>query len=308
MQKLIIDTDPGVDDAQAILLALAYPGVSVEAITTVNGNVSLEHTTANALKILNAAGVDVPVYAGCSVPLINEPRHEPSVHGQDGLGDCDLPRSNRRVEDEHAANLLVRKAREHPGEITLVCIGPLTNIALALRLDPQLPENFQKIVIMGGAHHSRGNTANFTAEFNFFADPEAAAMVLSAWKKATLITWETTLAHRLVEADLQRIYGLDTEKSRFFEKTSRVIRRFIRDRLGQEGLFTADALAMAVAIEPQVVRKSEVGYATVECSGSLTRGQLCVDWLGLTQRAPNAEIVLEIDQARYVDLFVNGFR
>jgi len=308
MQKLIIDTDPGVDDAQAILLALAYPGVSVEAITTVNGNVSLEHTTANALKILDAANADVPVYAGCSVPLINEPRHETSVHGQDGLGDCDLPRSSRRVEEEHAANLLVRKARENPGEITLVCIGPLTNVALALRLDPRLPENIQKIVIMGGAHHSRGNTSNFTAEFNFYTDPEAAAMVLSAWKQATLITWETTLTHRLVEADLQRIERLDTEKSRFFEKTGRVIRNFIRNRLGQEGLYTADALAMAVALEPQIVRKSEKCYATVELSGSVTRGQLCADWFGLGRRAANAEIVLELDQPRYVEMFVDGFR
>jgi len=308
MQKFIIDTDPGVDDAHAILLALAYPDVSVVAITTVNGNVSLAHTTANALKILDAAGKDVPVFAGCSAPLINKPEHAAFVHGMDGLGDCNLPESKRRIEKEHACNALIRLANEQPGEISLVCIGPLTNLAMALRLDPDLPAKFKKLVVMGGAHYSRGNTSNVTAEFNFFTDPEAAAMVLAAWPMVTIVTWETTLAHMLTGSDLQQIFNLQTAKSRFFTNTSLIIRSYIANVLHQEDLFAADALAMAVAIEPGIVKHSEKSFAFIELAGLHTRGQLCIDWMGTLKKPANAEIVMEIDQARFVELFMNGLK
>jgi len=308
MQKIIIDTDPGVDDAHAILLALAHPEVSVEAITTVNGNVSLKHTTANALKTLDIAGMDIPVFAGCAAPLIRTPVDASFVHGTDGLGDCNLPTSNRKVEKEHASNALVRLANEQSGEITLVAIGPLTNLAVALRLDPNLPVKFKKLVIMGGAHYSRGNTDNVTAEFNFFTDPEAAEMVLAAWQMATILTWETTLAHMLTGEDLKRIFDLKTAKSKFFEDTSRPIRAFIRDVLKQDVLFEPDGLAMAIAIEPQIIKHAETRFVSVELSGTHTRGQMCVDWMGTRKRPANAEIVMEIDQTRFMDLFVNGLK
>jgi purine nucleosidase len=308
MLKFIIDTDPGVDDAHAILLALAYPGITLEAITTVNGNVSLAHTTANALKILDVAGKDIPVFAGCAAPLINEPDHATFVHGTDGLGDCNLPPSTRHVEKEHACNALVKLANAQPGEISLVCIGPLTNLAVALRLDPDLPAKFKKLVLMGGAHYGQGNTTNVTAEFNFFTDPEAAAMVLAAWPEVTIITWETTLAHMLTSNDLQRIFKLQTTKSRFFADTSRIIRTYIKDVLHQEVLFAADALAVAVAIEPAIVKHSERRSAFIELGGLHTRGQLCLDWMGTHNKPSNAEIVMEIDQARFIELFVNGLK
>ena len=308
MQKIIIDTDPGVDDAHAILLALAHPDTRVEAITTVNGNVGLENTTANALKILDVAKKDIPVFAGCVAPLINSPFHASYVHGTDGLGDCSLPASRCKAEKEHASNALVRLANEHPGEIALVCIGPLTNLAVALRLDPGLPSKFTKLVIMGGAHHSRGNTSNVTAEFNFFTDPEAAAMVLAAWPKTTILTWETTLAHLLTEDDLQTIYSLKTDKSRFFEATSRIIRDFIKNELHAEVLFAPDGLAMAIAIEPQIIVQSEEHFVSVELSGQHTRGQMCVDWMGAAKKPANAEIVMKIDRTRFVELFINGLR
>jgi purine nucleosidase len=308
MQKIIIDTDPGVDDAHAILLALAHPEVNVVAITTVNGNVSLENTTANALKILDIADKNIPVFAGCSAPLINSPVHASFVHGMDGLGDCDVPASRRKAEQEHAVNALVRLGNEQPGEIILVCIGPLTNLAVALRLDQDLPAKFKKIVIMGGAHHSRGNTVNVTAEFNFFTDPEAAAMVLAAWKMATILTWETTLAHLLTGEDLTQIFNLKTSKSRFFEETSQIIRSFICNELHQDVLFAPDGLAMAVAIEPQIIKHSENHFVSVELSGTNTRGQMCVDWMGTGKKSANVEIVMEIDQTRFVKLFMNGLK
>ncbi len=308
MQKIIIDTDPGVDDAHAILLALAHPDVKVEAITTVNGNVGLEYTTANALKILDAASKDVPVFAGCAAPLINIPFHASFVHGKDGLGDCNLPSSKRIVENEHASTALVKLANEFPGEITLVAIGPLTNLAIALRLDPTLPVKYKKLVVMGGAHYSRGNTANVTAEFNFFTDPEAAHMVLSAWPMTTILTWETTLAHLLTAEDLQRIFHLKTSKSKFFEDTSHPVRTYIQNVLHQEVLFAPDGLAMAIAIEPNLVKQAETRHVSIELTGAHTRGQMCVDWMGTRKNPANTEIVMEIDQPRFVELFINGLK
>jgi purine nucleosidase len=308
MHRLIIDTDPGVDDAQAILLALAHPDVVVEAITTVNGNVGLDYTTANALKILDVAQRDIPVYAGCAAPLVNQPEHAVFVHGVDGLGDCAIPASRRRVEKEHACNALVRLAAENPGELTLVCIGPLTNLAVALRLDPDLPAKIKKLVVMGGAHHSRGNTTNVTAEFNFFTDPEAAAMVLAAWPMTTIVTWETTMLHGLTKDVIEGILALGTAKSRFFAETSQIIRTYIASVLHRDVMFAADGLAMAVAVEPQTIRHSHKCTAFVELGGQHTRGQLCVDWNSLHKKEPNAEIVLEVDQPRFLELFANAFK
>jgi purine nucleosidase len=308
MKRLIIDTDPGVDDAHAILLALAHPDVQVEAITTVNGNVGLDLTTANALKILDAAGKDVPVYRGCDRPLIQRSTAAAHVHGEDGLGDCGIPASNRPVEREHAVHALIRLANEHPGELTLAAIGPLTNLAVAVSLDPELPSKFKELVIMGGAVYARGNTETVTAEFNIHADPEAAHMVFSAWSMLTLLSWETTLAHVFSRDVLERFYSLGTPRARFFHNTNQKILRYIEARLGQDHLFAPDGLALAAAVEPGIVKRSERRYVTVELHGTHTRGQTVVDWGGLTRNPANTEIILEVDHARFIQLMENGLR
>ena len=161
MERIIIDTDPGVDDAHAIMMALAHPNVKVEALTVVGGNVGLHHTVANACKILDVMGADVPVFAGCERPLIYETKDAAQVHGSDGLGDAGLPTSSRKVEAEHAAVALVRMVNENPGELTLVAIGPLTNVAVALKLDPELPQKFKHFVVMGGTIVAKGNTETY---------------------------------------------------------------------------------------------------------------------------------------------------
>ena len=308
MKKLIIDTDPGVDDAHAILLALAHPDMRVEAITTVNGNVGIDFTTANALKILDAAGKDVPVYRGCDRPLINRPTSAAYVHGVDGLGDCGIPVSKKQVQSEHAVHALVRLANENPGEFTLAAIGPLTNLAVALSIDPDLPKKFKQLVIMGGAIYSKGNTSNLTAEFNIHTDPEAAHMVFSSWPMLTLLSWETTLAHVFTRDVLDRFFNLGTPRAKFFHDTNQKLSEFIMERLGQDMLFAPDGLALAAAIEPGIVTKSEKKHVSIELHGSQTRGQTVVDWFGLTQQPANTEIILEMDQKRFVELMENGLR
>ena len=308
MKRLIIDTDPGVDDAHALLLALAHPDVQVEAITTVNGNVSIDFTTSNTLKILDVAEKDVPVYRGCDRPLINRPENAAFVHGVDGLGDCGIPASKKQVQSEHAVHALVRLANEHPGEFTLVAIGPLTNLAVALSLDPDLPAKFKQLVIMGGAIYSKGNTEAVTAEFNIHTDPEAAHIVFSSWPMLTLLSWETTLAHIFTRDVLDRLFDLGTPRAKFFHDTNQKILGFIKERLGQDILFAPDGLAMAVAIEPGIVRKSEKKHVSIELHGLQTRGQTVVDWYGRTQKPPNTDIILELDQNRFIELMENGLQ
>lgn len=308
MRRLIIDTDPGVDDAHAILLALAHPNVQVEAITTVNGNVNLDCTTANALKILDVAGKDVPVYRGCDRPLINRPENAEFVHGLDGLGDCGIRDSKRKIEAEHAVPALIRLASEDPGELTLVAIGPLTNLAVALSMDPDLPSKFKQLVIMGGAIYSRGNTETVTAEFNIHTDPEAAHMVFSAWPMLTLLSWETTLSYKLTRDVLEHFFQMETARAKFFRDTNRKFLTYINERLSEDTLFAPDGLAMAVAVEPGIVKRSAKKHVSIELHGSLTRGQTVVDWRGRSEKLPNTEVILELDHERFIELLENGLR
>lgn len=306
MKRIIIDTDPGVDDAHAIMMAFAHPETRVEAIMAVAGNVGLERTVANACTILDVLEADVPIYAGCSRALVVPAGDASYVHGRDGLGDCGYPASPRLVEDEHAALALVRLAGEAPGELTLVAIGPLTNIAVALKLDPSLPQKFRQLVIMAGAIHARGNTSNLPAEFNVFADPEAAHVVFESWPEFTLCSWETTLAHSFDEVALQRWLSLATPRGQFFQRITAKTIEFIARVTGRSILFGADALAMAVAMEPAIVTKAEKHHVMVELHGQHTRGQTVVDWYDRSGRPANANIVLEVDHERFLALMEMG--
>jgi inosine-uridine nucleoside N-ribohydrolase len=301
MVRLVIDTDPGVDDAHALLLAFAHPDARVEALTTVSGNVPLKRTTANACTILDILGRDTPVYAGWDRPLISLPAHATYFHGEDGLGDSGYPASPRQVEPEHAAQALIRMANEAHGTLTLVAIAPLTNIALATRLDPQLPHKYRRLVVMGGAIRGQGNTTP-AAEFNFYADPEAAAIVLEAWPGLTLISWETALAHPFNAVQVETLLGIETPRGEFFRRISGRTLAFIQQIMGQKMLIEPDLLAVAAAIEPDVVRKEEARYGQVELAGQHTRGGLAVDWFGVTRQEPNARLALEMDSGRLWEL------
>ena len=302
MVRLVIDTDPGVDDTHAIMMALAHPQARVEAITTVNGNVGVDKTTANACKILDALGCDVPVYAGCARALIAQTHSADYVHGTDGLGDSGYPASKRRVESEHAANALVRLGHAHPGELTLAAIGPLTNIAVATRLDPALPSRYKRLVIMGGAIRAQGNTTP-TAEFNTYTDPEAAEIVFDAWKDFTLVSWETTLAHTFDDAQLAALQAMQTPRAEFFRRITGQTIAFIEKFLGSRLLFAADFLALAAAIEPGIVTHAEHKHIEVELASARNRGQTVVDWMGVLQKEPNADLAIEMDRARLWELF-----
>lgn len=301
MIRLVIDTDPGVDDAHAIMTAAAYPGARIEAITTVRGNVPLERTTANACTILDVLGVAAPVYAGCGQALVAEGHGAEGFHGADGLGDSNYPPSPRAIEAEHAVHALLRLANAEPGALTLVAIGPLTNLALALRLDPTLPQKYRRLVVMGGAIRSMGNTT-LTAEFNFHADPEAAAIVLRDWPGLTLVSWETTVEHGFSEAQTKALLAVDSPRGEFFRRISQNAIAFLERILGHSTMLEPDLLAMAAALEPEIVRQAESRHIQIELAGALTRGQTCVDWYGMSGKPPNVELALELDTDRVWEL------
>ena len=307
MKRIVIDTDAGVDDAQAILIAFGHKNTEIVAFTTVNGNVGVDKTTANVLKVLDIVGKDVPVYPGCARPLINPLHHAAYVHGEDGLGDCGIPASKRKPEKKHAVQALMDLANENPGELDLIAIGPLTNLAAAMQIDSQLPQKYASLTIMGGAINAHGNT-NVTAEFNIYADPEAAFVVFDHWPKVRVLSWETTMAHVFSKADLERFFAMNTSKSKFFHDTNQIILKFVRDRMNMEMLFAPDGLAVAAAIEPEIISQKEDHHLTVELCGTYTRGQTSVDWWDSSGKPANAEIILEINHKRFIQMMEDGLR
>ena len=301
MTRLVIDTDPGVDDALALVLAFAQADARVEAITVVAGNVGLERTVANACTILDVLEVShsaSPVFPGCDRSLLGE-RVAATSHGADGLGDCHFPPSPRPVEAEHASVALVRLANESPGELTLVALGPLTNLALALGLDPELPRKYRRLVVMGGAVRATGNMPRPSTEFNVASDPEAAAVVLRRWPGVALVPWETAMTCVIGMDRLHEIWSAPGSRARFVrmitgQKPSRVLEEF-----GVAGMFAADPVAMAVAVVPGIVTRSERRHVAVELAGRQTRGQTTVDWFGFGGEPPNVEVILEVDGDRF---------
>ena len=294
---LLIDTDPGVDDALALLMAFNDPRHRVVGLTVAAGNVGLRHTVANALKLCEVAGANVPVFAGSASPLVYEAEDAAHVHGQDGFGDVGYLPAAAQAQAEHAALAVLRLSHEHAGRLLLVALGPLTNLALALRLDPTLPQRVARLVVMGGAVTAHGNITP-AAEFNIAFDPEAAHVVFSAFPHLDLADWEATIAHGLLHGDVVEWLGAESPRARFYEAISRKTREWSADRRGAHW-HSADALAMAFALHPDGATEQVERPVVVELEGRHTRGATVVDWNRQTGRPDNARVLLRYDQARF---------
>ncbi|TXK62515.1 nucleoside hydrolase [Alkalisalibacterium limincola] len=295
-RPLLIDTDPGIDDALALLMAFGHPDVEVVGLCIAAGNVGLSNTVANALKLCEVAGVDVPVFPGCATPLVHAAADASYVHGRDGFGDTGFLPAKRAPESEHAALAMLRLSHRHAGELTLVTLGPMTNLALALRLDPTLPSRIKRLVVMGGAVTGQGNTLVPT-EFNIGFDPEAAHVALSAFERYELVDWEAVLRHGLDRSEFEQWLQAGDHRAAFYAAISRQTRDWSADRRGERWL-CADALAMALVLEPS---HGELDWRPlqVETAGHATRGATVVDWQRRSGRPDSAGILARYDQQRF---------
>jgi len=286
MRTFLIDTDTASDDAVAILMALAAPDVRVAALTVVAGNVSLEQGARNALYTCEVAGADIAVHLGAAAPLTRRWLDAHWFHGRDGLGDRDYPAPKRAPEREHAVDALIRHAAAEPG-LTLVTLGPLTNIALALARDPGFERNVGRCVVMGGAPCCEGN-ATPAAEYNIWVDPEAARRTFRSKLPIEMVGWHVSRGPSVLSDDeIAEIYALGTAKARFAIDCNARAKEAYFVQTGERGLSLADPTAMAVALDRNIGLSWSQHLVEIECASELTRGMTIVDLLNVAHDENN---------------------
>jgi purine nucleosidase len=274
--RLIVDCDPGIDDALALLYLARRPDVTIEAVGSVHGNVPATTGARNALRILEVAGLtEVPVAVGAGRPMAQELATAEFIHGDDGLGNSGQPEPKGRVTGESAAEQLVRLARAHPGELSLLAVGPLTNLGVALLLEPELPNLIRQVVVMGGAIGVPGNVSAL-AEANIDHDPEAAQLVVSAGWPLRLVGLDVTHKTLLRRPQLARIERGDTEIAHFAWAVLQFYLDVYERRVGERACPVHDGLAAMLLVEPGLATW-ELGVVDVERRGELTRGATLVD-------------------------------
>ena len=305
MPPVILDCDPGHDDMVAIMLAAAHPAIELLAITTVAGNGTLERTTANARATCALAGIrGVPVAAGAPRPLLGSLHTAPTVHGESALDGADLPSGDEiPLAAEHAVALTARLLRESAEPVTLVPVGPLTNVALLLRLHPELIDRIAEIVLMGGSTGA-GNVTPF-AEFNIWVDPEAADVVLSSGVPVTLCGLDVTHQALATPAVLDRLRAQATPLATTVVDLLGFFRDRYRDIWGLDSPPVHDPVAVARVIDPTLVR-CEDAHVAIELQGAHTRGATVCDRHGVLGRPPNAKVATGLDVPRFWDLVVEA--
>jgi purine nucleosidase len=286
MRTFLVDTDTASDDAVAIIMALSAPDVRVCALTTVAGNVGLEQATRNALYTAQICGSDVRVFKGAAAPLTRAHEDAHWFHGKDGLSDRNYPAPRRTAEAEHAVDAIIRVIHAEPG-LTLVTLGPLTNIALAAARDPSIVGKVARCVVMGGAPCCEGNVTP-AAEYNIWVDPEAARMVFRSGLPVEMVGWQVSRGESvLTEAEIEEVLALGTDKARFAIECNGQAQRAYFTQTGERGLSLADPTAMAVALDRHIGTNWSRHFVEVECASELTRGMTIVDRLNVTHDASN---------------------
>ncbi|HUG46838.1 MAG TPA: nucleoside hydrolase [Candidatus Limnocylindria bacterium] len=311
---LILDVDTGIDDALAILYACASPEVELLAITCVSGNVEARQVARNTLGVLELAGrADVEVALGREVPLVRELRTAPETHGPHGVGYATLPEPRRSLSERHAADLIISEARRRQGEVTLVTLGPLTNLAVALLREPDLPRLLKGLVMMAGSYRSAGNTAP-TTEWNVAVDPEAMQAVLAGWAalpeagRPLALGLDVTERAKLTPdhlADMRSRAQVPADDGllAFVGEALRFYMEFHSRYDGFYGAFIHDALAVAAALDRSLVR-SEALHVEVELGGRWTAGETVTDWRRSWGLEPNLDVAVEADIATFFERFV----
>lgn len=305
MIPMVIDTDTGSDDAVALVLALADPRVDVRAITVVSGNVPMEMGLQNALYTVELCGADVPVHAGADRPLTRDAVFAHNVHGDDGMGDIGLPLTGREPAPGHAIDVLIEQARAHPGELTLVTLGPLTNLALALRKAPDIAGLYKRVVMMIGAADGQGNVTP-AAEFNVYVDPEAADVVFRSGMPLEMVGWDVSRKDAVLTRDDAEVIAGQGPLGEYTMDIQRQLWEFTTHVTKVDGIDMPDPVTMAVAIEPEIALEAADRYVVVETRGEHTSGATLVDHLEVTGKAPNCRVVTRADRDRFVAMLTEA--
>jgi purine nucleosidase len=302
MRRFLVDGDGTTEDVVAVWMAARQPEVEVVAVTTVAGCVRVSQATDNMLYGLELAGLTrIPVYAGCERPLLRPHTPFDGFFGRGGLGAHGAGRPKGRAESAHAVDAILSLCRHYRKELELVCLGPLTNLAAALIQAPRLAELPAHVYVYGGS--GQGGNVTACAEYNFYADPEAAALVLDSGLPITLFGWDLARQHLWMrDVDIHRIRQGGTRECRFFLEGTRTLADYARRVLRQRGSDLGAVLTMAAALEPAVVRDAVRLRADVETRGELTRGQLVLDPLGMSRRPFNVRWVRDADGERAREL------
>lgn len=305
-EKVIIDTDPGVDDAIAVIFAFHSPELEILGLTTIFGNVETDLATQNALRLVEMSGKDIPVAEGAVKPLYMKKLPPPDfVHGQDGFGNINLPPPTRTAIDQSAAEFIVDTVREHPGEVTLSVLGPMTNIALALALEPDLPKLVKAVVPMGGVLEVMGNVSP-VASANILGDPHAADIVLGTAWDVTLVPGDTTRQVRITDAFLARLRDQGGADGRFLHDVSLFYRDYYKTVGASDGFYAHDPTAMAFIVEPDLFRTEARAVRVV------TDGMAIGEVIAATERhasqpgpwhdIPKANVTMEVDSEAVLEL------
>ncbi len=300
MKRFLIDTDTASDDAVALILALREPQIKVEAITVVAGNVPLPLAVKNALTAITVANTyQPPLYVGMARPLLRDPFTAEFVHGQDGMGNMALPEPDICPQPEHAVDALERIIEENPGQLELITLGPLTNIAMLCLKAPETVKKLQRITIMGGAGLGPGNITP-VAEFNAYVDAEALHIVLHCGAPIFLVGWDVSMGTAFISAaEAEQLLNSGSEIARFCIRCNQSLQAFNFKRLNKHGFDLPDPATVAAAIYPDIILETFDAYTCVEYKNDSSYGQVIIDQMNLLSQPPNATICRAIDGPKF---------
>ncbi|MBN1314374.1 MAG: nucleoside hydrolase [Anaerolineales bacterium] len=302
-KRIILDTDPGIDDSLAILLALASEEIQLEGLTIVHGNCSVQQGTKNALSVLELAQAkQIPVFMGCELPLVQPSLLAPETHGNFGIGYAQPPQPTIMAQEQHAVDYLIDHILANPGEITLVPIGPLTNLAIAIRKEPRVVEAVKEVFIMGGAIRHEGNTTPL-AEFNTYVDPHAAYIVYHSGMPITLAPLDVTYQCILRPADVERLRRINSPITEFVAEATRFYMEFHDEYQSIDGCVINDPLALALTFYPDLCIYEE-HYVDVDIAGGVSMGNTFADFYRMTKKQPNMRVALGVKPRDFIEFFL----
>ena len=303
--KIILDCDPGHDDAAAIMLAAKSPQIELLGITVVAGNQTLEKTLRNALNVVQWLEVDIPVYGGCGRPIVREKTIAGDIHGKSGLDGPVFPPLERQAEPEHAVNYIIRRLLNSEGEITMVTTGPMTNLAMAMRMEPRILEKIRRIVLMGGAY-TNGNVTP-AAEFNIFADAEAAHICFTSGRPITMIGLDVTRKVLCYPEIVARMEEVGNKASDLFVRLMGHFCKTQKEIFGWDGAPLHDPVTIASLIDPGLVTTKPMN-AQIELRSEQSYGRTNCDFFNYRKLPPTADVAIDIDPGRFWDIFEEGLK